>query len=179
LKTIQILDKTFELLISSERIQQAVDIMAFRINQDFAGREPLFLSLLNGSFMFTADLMKRITLNSKITFVKLASYKGDKSAGKIKQLIGLNESLEGKTVIVLEDIIDTGATMAHLTEELKNHHLLELKICSMFLKPEVCEKNLKVDYLGLELPNDFVVGYGLDYNGYGRNYPDLYSLLKK
>jgi hypoxanthine phosphoribosyltransferase len=137
----------------------------------------LFISLLNGSFMFTADLLKRLPFACNISFIKLASYEGDKSTGEVKQLLGLKENIEGRTVVVLEDIVDSGTTMAQLMQSLQAMKPAELKICSMFFKPGACKIPIKIDYLGMEIPNHFVVGYGLDYNNFGRNYPDLYELM--
>ena len=176
MKPVQIEDKTFHVIISRELIQQAVDAIALRMNKELHAKAPLFISLLNGSFMFTADLLKRLTFPCNVSFMKLASYSGDKSTGEVKQLVGLTENIEGRTVVVVEDIIDSGTTMNHLIKSLQELNPAEIIICSMFFKPDACKVPVQIDYLGMEIPDMFVVGYGLDFNGFGRNYPDLYAL---
>ena len=166
-------DKQFKPYISSEKILEAVKQVANRINSDLAGESPVFLAVLNGSFMFAADLMKEINLNCEISFVKLASYHGTTSTGTVSELIGLNQDLTGRTVIIVEDIVDTGNTIVKLTELLKDKNVKSYKIATAFFKPSVYKKNIKIDYVGMEIPNDFVVGYGLDYDGLGRNFKDL------
>ena len=148
------------------------------MNADFEGKNPLFVCILNGSFMFAAELFKRIDLiETEITFVKLASYVGDKTTGEVKQLIGLNENIEGRTVVILEDIVDTGITVDNILEQLKKLKPKEIKIATMLLKPDALQKNVQLDYIGLEIPNNFIVGYGLDYNGLGRNLINIYSVI--
>lgn len=169
-------DKQFKPYISSEKILAAVKEVAKKINSDLTGESPVFLAVLNGSFMFAADLMKEINLNCEISFVKLASYHGTTSSGTITELIGLNQDLTGRTVIVIEDIVDTGNTLEKLAEILNNKKVKSFKIATAFFKPTAYTKNIKVDYVGMEIPNDFVVGYGLDYDGLGRNLKDVYVL---
>ena len=169
-------DKQFKPYISSEKILEAVKQVANKINSDLAGESPVFLAVLNGSFMFAADLMKEINLNCEISFVKLASYHGTTSSGTITELIGLNQDLTGRTVIIIEDIVDTGNTLEKLEEVLINKKVKSFKIATAFFKPTAYTKNIKVDYVGLEIPNDFVVGYGLDYDGLGRNLKDVFVL---
>jgi hypoxanthine phosphoribosyltransferase len=152
--------------------------MAEDMNADFEGKNPLFVCILNGSFMFAAELFKRIDLiQAEITFVKLASYQGDKTTGEVKQLIGLNENIEGRTVVILEDIVDTGITIENILEQLKKLNPAEIKIATLLLKPDALQKKVQLDYIGLEIPNDFIVGYGLDYNGLGRNLINIYSVI--
>jgi hypoxanthine phosphoribosyltransferase len=175
-KTLNIHNKTFQLAISEEVLQQAVDSVAFKMNSELAGKMPLFISILNGAFMFSSDVMKRINFPCNISFVKYASYKGSESTGNANQLFGLTENIEGRTIVILEDIVDTGTTLSGFIEYLRTFNPAEIKIAAMFFKPEACKVQIKIDYLGMEIPNHFVVGYGLDYDGLGRNYPDLYVL---
>ncbi len=178
MKQVKILDKEFGLFIPYEKIRSEIEQMAEQMNRDLKGKNPLFVCILNGSFMFAAEIYKRIDLlDSEITFVKLASYDGDKSTGKIKQLIGLNEEIEGRTVVVLEDIVDTGITINNIHQQLESKNPKEIKIATLLLKPGALKKEVSLDYIGLEIPDDFIVGYGLDYNGYGRNLIDIYSVI--
>jgi hypoxanthine phosphoribosyltransferase len=177
MEQITLYDKIFSKYISSQEIIAAVKAVAERINNDMKNEDlPVFLSVLNGAFMFTADLMKHIRFDCLLSFVKLSSYDG-LSQGTIKELIGLNHDLKGKTVIILEDIVDTGVTIEHLVGALSKHEPKQLKIATMLFKPEAYGKDLKLDYTGIHVPNDFIAGYGLDYNGLGRNYPDIYKLV--
>jgi hypoxanthine phosphoribosyltransferase len=172
-------DKVFSKYISSCEIINAVKNIAEHINNDMKNEElPVFLSVLNGSFMFTADLMKYINFACLLSFIKLSSYDGLSSKGEIKELIGLNFDLTGKSVIILEDIVDTGVTIEHLVGIISKYKPKQLKIATMLFKPDAYIKNVKLDYTGILIPNEFIVGYGLDYNGLGRNYPDIYKLVK-
>lgn len=175
-EVIQIHDKKFSKIISSKKIQKAIHLIAKKINKDFKGKKPLFISVLNGSFMFTADLLKKIKIECEISFIKTASYNGTKSSGKINKLIGLNDNLKGRTVIVLEDIVDSGNTIEKVVAELKKDNPRAVKIATLFFKPDAYKKKMKIDYIGMKVPNDFIVGYGLDYNGLGRNFQDVYVL---
>jgi hypoxanthine phosphoribosyltransferase len=178
--TVKILDKKFEPFIPYEKIRSAVEQMADKMNEKLKGKNPLFICILNGSFMFAAELFKRIDLvESEISFVKLASYHGTSSSGKVKQLIGLNEKLEGRTVVVLEDIVDTGITIENIKDQIQKLNPHEIIIATLLLKPDALLKPVKLDYVGLEIPNSFIVGYGLDYNGYGRNLIDIYSVINE
>ncbi len=180
MKQVKIHDKDFQLFIPHEKIQETVERMAETMNRDLAGKKPLFVCILNGSFMFAAELYKRIELiETEISFVKLASYSGQKTSGEIKQLIGLNEKIEGRTVIILEDIVDSGLTIEHIQEQLQHLNPKEVKIATLLLKPDALKKKVTLDYIGMEIPNDFIVGYGLDYDGYGRNLIDIYSVINK
>ena len=175
---VKVADKEFEIFLPYEKIRAVVDAMAEEMNQDFAGKNPLFLCILNGSFMFASEIFKRISLlDAEITFVKLASYEGTSSTGQVKQLIGLNESLKGRTVVVLEDIVDSGVTIANTIDQINAHGPAEVKVATLLLKPDALQREVKLDYIGFEIPNDFIVGYGLDYNGRGRNLIDIYKVI--
>lgn len=177
MKEIRVLDKTFKEYISEKEISERVNELAEKINSDFAGKEVVFLGILNGSFLFAADLFKRIDLKAKISFVKLASYEGTKSSGTIKELIGWNEDIKNKYIIVIEDIVDTGNTLERIVDELVIRKVNGIKIATLLLKPKAYTKDIPIDYVGFEIPNDFVIGYGLDYGGYGRNLPSIYALV--
>lgn len=169
-------DKTFEKFISYEEILTKVSTLAHKINSDYKGQKPLFISVLNGSFMFAADLLKEIGLDCEISFVKVASYDKMESTGNIKQLIGLNENIFNRDVIIIEDIIDTGRTISKILEEFQSLGAKSIEVVALFQKPKsglVCEE---LKYVGFELPDAFVLGYGLDYDGLGRNLKDLYKL---
>jgi hypoxanthine phosphoribosyltransferase len=180
MKQVKIYNKNFQLFIPYEDIRAVVEKMAEKMNADLADKDPLFICILNGSFMFAADLFKRISvLQSEISFVKLASYDGDRTTGMVKQLIGLNEKIKGRTVVVLEDIVDSGITIDNIQEQLKEFKPKEVNIATLLLKPDALEKEVQLDYVGFKIPNDFIVGYGLDYNGYGRNLIDIYSVINE
>lgn len=174
---IQILDKKFREYIPEDVLISKVVELAERINTDFAGKEVIFVGVLNGSFIFAADIFRRIRLKARITFIKLASYAGTASSGEIRELIGWNEDLRGKSVIIVEDIVDTGVTLEHTVDNLIIRDVKEISIVTLLLKPEAYRKNIAIDYVGFEIPNEFVVGYGLDYNGEGRNLPSVYTLV--
>jgi len=175
---VKVKDKTFKTFIPEEEIQQRIKAVAEKINKDMAGKTPLFLAVLNGSFMFAADLMRYITIPCEISFVKLASYQGTVSTGEIKEVIGINEDLEGRTVIILEDIVDTGFTMKRMLETLGTRGPESLHICTLLLKPGKLQVPLNIEYAAIEIPNDFIVGYGLDYDQQGRNLRDIYTLVE-
>ncbi len=175
--TIQVKDKKFEIFISSEAIDAAVTKVADSMNKELQDKDPLFLIILNGAFMFAADLLKKITVDCSLSFVKLASYSGTKSTNVVKELIGLNEKIEGRSVIVIEDIIDTGQTLEVLLELLKKYNAASVQIATLLFKPEAFKGNYKIDYVGMDIPNDFIIGYGLDYDGYARNLPDIYKIV--
>ncbi|AHW59928.1 hypoxanthine phosphoribosyltransferase [Draconibacterium orientale] len=179
MKKVKILDKEFELFIPYEKIRSVVEQMAETMNKELAGKDPLFLCILNGSFMFAAEIYKRIDfVESEISFVKLASYQGDSTTGRVKHLIGLNEEMEGRTVVILEDIVDTGITINNILEQLKQMKPKEVQVATLLLKPDALQKEVDLKYVGIEIPNDFIVGYGLDYDGYGRNLIDIYTVVK-
>lgn len=178
MKEVTILDKTFRELIPENEIQKKIGEMAVRINNDYAGKEVVFLGILNGAFMFASDLFRRIDLKARISFIKLASYHGTSSSGSVRELIGWNEDLRRKSVIVIEDIVDTGCTLEYTVNHLVIRHVADIRTAALFLKPLAYKGHVPVDYVGFEIPNAFVVGYGLDYNGYGRNLTSIYSLVK-
>ncbi len=178
IKQVSIHGKNFERYIPYEKIKGVVEKMAEKMNKDLADKNPLFLCILNGAFMFAAELFKRIDLpHAEISFVKLASYSGDQTTGSVKQLIGLNENIEGRTVVILEDIVDTGITIENITDQLKTYHPREVQVATLLLKPDSLQKQVTLDYVGIEIPNDFIVGYGLDYNGHGRNLRDIFVVV--
>lgn len=178
MNTIKIKDKEFAVSIPEEKILKEVERLAAQISRDLEGKNPLFLGILNGSFMFAADLFRRITIPAEISFVKLASYEGTASTGVIKEVIGLSESISGRTIVVVEDIVDTGCTMQKLLENLGTRSPESIHVCTLLLKPEKLKVDLDVEYVALEIPNDFIVGYGLDYDGYGRNLKDIYTVVE-
>ena len=176
---INILDKKFETSYPEEEILKRVKAVADRINTDMAGKNPLLLAVLNGSFMFAADLMRMITIPCEISFVKLASYQGTTSTGEIKEVIGINEDLTGRTVIIVEDIVESGLTMKRMIDTLGTRNPASIHICSLLLKPEKLKIDLNIEYAAMEIPNDFIVGYGLDYDQQGRNLRDIYTLVEE
>ena len=178
METIKIKDKTFKTFIPESEIQKRVAAVAERINHDMAGKNPLMLAVLNGSFIFAADLMRYLTIPCEISFVKLASYQGTTSTGKIKEVIGINESLEGRDVVIVEDIVDTGATMKRMLETPGTRNPKSLHICTLLLKPGKLQVPLNIEYAAMEIPNDFIVGYGLDYDQQGRNLRDIYTVVE-
>jgi len=171
-------DKTFEPFISSDEIEFAIQNLAKQMDDDFFDEVPVFVGVLNGAFMVLSDLMKHYRGMCEVSFVKLASYDGTESTNEVKQLIGLNENLEGRTVVIVEDIVDTGNTVEELKAIFKDKKVKHLKIATLFFKPEAYQKDIKIDYVGIRIPNKFIVGYGLDYNGLGRNLPDVYQLAQ-
>ena len=179
LPTINVNDKSFELFISSETIQNAIESLAEKISVDLDGKNPLFLVVLNGAFIFAADLLKRIKIDCQVSFVKLSSYSGTKTTNIVRELIGLDEILHGRTIVIVVDIIDTGLTMAEAINKLYKLEAAEVYLATLLFKPKAFQKDFKIDYIGIEIPNDFIVGYGLDYDGFGRNYPDIYKIIDK
>lgn len=175
---VQIKDKRFKTFISEDEIQQRVKAVADRINHDMEGKKPLLLAVLNGSFVFAADLMRHITIPCEISFVKLASYEGTVSTGKVVEVMGLNEDITGRDVIIVEDIVDTGKTMERMLDTLGTRNPNSLHICTLLLKPEKLKIPLNIEYAAMEIPNDFIVGYGLDYAQEGRNLRDIYTLVE-
>jgi hypoxanthine phosphoribosyltransferase len=175
---IKVLDREFLEYITEDEIQSRISAMAEKITEDLQGKDVLFFGILNGSFLFAADIFRQIKLNAQISFIKLASYEGTGSTGKIKELIGWNEDISGKTVVVLEDIVDTGSTLERIIGELTLRKAIEVKICTLLFKPEAYTRDIPIDYIGFEIPNNFVVGYGLDYDGYGRNLKSIYKIIK-
>ena len=176
--TVKIKDKTFRISIPESEIKQRVKAVAQRINQDMAGKNPLFLAVLNGAYVFAADLMREITIPCEISFVKLASYQGTVSTGKITEVMGINEDLTDRVVVIVEDIVDTGLTMKRMVENLGTRRPAEVHICTLLLKPDKLQVPLDIEYAAMEIPNEFIVGYGLDYDQQGRNLRDIYSVVE-
>lgn len=173
---IQLHDKQFVPFISAEEIQFAIANMAAQIEDDFLDETPVFIGVLNGSFMVVSDFVKSYKKPCEVSFVKMASYDGIVSTNEVKELIGLNQDLEGRSVVVIEDIVDTGNTVAELKKLFKKQNVKHFKIATLFFKPEAYKKGLKIDYVGIRIPNKFIVGFGLDYDGLGRNLPEVYQL---
>ncbi len=178
MKKVTLHDKTFALSIPHIDIQRAIDKVAAQINKDMGGETPVFLGLLNGAFMFAADLLKQIEGPCEISFIKYTSYTGTRSGGSVSELIGLNRELKGRTVIILEDIIDTGLTVGKLLNDLATKRPKQIKIATLLYKPDAFKGNYNIDYIGMSIPNDFIVGYGLDYDDLGRNLKDIYTLCE-
>ncbi len=178
MQRVKILDREFEISIKASEIQDRIQKIADQINSDLKGEDVIFLGILNGSFMFAADLFKKIKLDCQITFLKVASYEGTMSSGKVKRLIGINEDIKDKTVIVLEDIVDTGHTLDSIIRQLIGYEPAKIKIATLLFKPDAFQKDIPIDYVGIEIPNNFIVGYGLDYNGYGRNLENIYTVVE-
>lgn len=173
---VKIKDKTFETSIPEEEIKQRVKAVAEQINKDMAGKNPLLLAVLNGSFIFAADLMRGLTIPCEISFVKLASYQGTTSTGKIKEVIGINEDLANRTVIIVEDIVESGLTIKRMIESLGTRNPKSVHICTLLLKPDRLKVDINIEYVAFRIPNDFIVGYGLDYDQQGRQLKDIYTL---
>lgn len=174
---VKVHDKSFETYLTEEMIQARVKELGHTIAADYKGKKPLFIVILNGSFMFAADLFKHLDAEAEICFIKLASYKGMKSTGKVVTSIGLDEDLFGRDVIILEDIVDTGKTLHNFLPKLEHQQPKSLKIAALLHKPDATEYKLTLDYVGFSIPNKFVVGYGLDYDGLGRNLKEIYQLV--
>ncbi len=165
--------------INRTQVKIGIEHIADRINSDYEGKEILFIAVLNGSFMFASELVRKIKPLCRISFVKVASYQGDASEGIVKELIGLKEDLNGKHVILIEDIVDTGFTLEHIMKQIKaTYKPASVAVTSLLFKPQSYRKSIVIDYVGMEIPNDFVVGWGLDYNGYGRNFEDIYAIME-
>ncbi len=177
MKTIKVKDKEFVPFIPEAKIQRAVKRISRQVNDDLTGKVPLFLVILNGAFIFASDLLRRLNLDCDITFVKLASYEGTSTTATVKELIGLGEVVKDRTVIIVEDIVDTGITIDHVIRMLKKMEASDVRVAAMFFKPDAFQKDFRIDYKGMDIPPDFVVGYGLDYDGFGRNHPGLYRLV--
>ncbi len=176
MKTVRVKDKTFKPYLSESEIIAKTAELAEKINRDMAGKNPLFICVLNGAFMFAADLMKRVTIDCEISFIRLKSYEGTTSTGNHKQIMGLTEPIAGRTVVVIEDIVDTGRTLSHLLEDLQGMQPESVSTAVLLFKPDAVECEVKLDYVAFEIPNDFIVGYGLDYDGNGRNLNDIYVI---
>ncbi|MEO7047612.1 MAG: hypoxanthine phosphoribosyltransferase [Ferruginibacter sp.] len=179
MSVIQVNDKKFQPYLTVAQIAEQIERLGIEINNDYAGKRPLFIAILNGSFMFASDLFKQLTVDAEICFIKLASYKGTKSTGNVITSIGLDESLKGRHVIIIEDIVDTGKTLSQFLPQLHEHQPASLKIASLLHKPDALEYPVTIDYLGFKVPNKFLLGYGLDYDGLGRNLKEIYQLIEE
>lgn len=177
MRKVRILDKEFVLIISSTEIQHAINRIANQLNSDYRGQVPVFIAVLNGSFIFASDLIKKIYFDNEISFIKLSSYEGTSSTGNVKKILGLNIDIKNRPVIILEDIVDTGLTLQSTLSQLRAYGPSDIKVASLLLKPAALKTNVNVDYVGLEIPNHFIVGYGLDYRGRGRNLEDIYKVI--
>jgi hypoxanthine phosphoribosyltransferase len=175
---VKIKDKTFRTFISEAEIKQRVKELAAQISHDLEGKNPLLLGVLNGAFVFAADLMREMTIPCEISFVKLASYQGVTSTGKVKEVLGINESLTGRHIVIVEDIVDTGRTMRQMVESLGTRDIASVHICTLFVKPDKLQEPLDIEYAAFEIPNDFIVGYGLDYDQAGRGLKEIYTLYE-
>ncbi len=177
MNTLEINGRRFHVSIPETEIKRRIRLLAEQISRDQAGKNPLFLGVLNGSFIFAADLMREMTIPCEISFVKLASYQGTTSTGKIKEVIGINENLAGRSVIIVEDIVESGRTMKQMIESLGTRNPASVQICTLFFKPSKLEESLNLDYVAFEIPDDFIVGYGLDYDQAGRGLKDVYTII--
>ena len=176
--TIQVKDRVFDVFLKEEDIQKEIKRVASEINRDYKDKEPLFLCVLNGSFMFAADLLKDVNVPCNVSFVKVASYQGTDTTGKVKELMGLQESVEGRHVIIVDDIVDTGYTMRDVLDSLAEKNAASVNVCALLCKPDKLKVDINLKYLAMNIPNGFIVGYGLDYDGFGRNSRDIYKIVK-
>lgn len=176
--TVTVHDKNFTIYLSENEIGEKIKALAASINEDYAGKKPLFIAILNGAFMFASDLFKNLTVDAEICFIKLVSYKGMKSSGNVITAIGLDQDLYNRDVIIVEDIVDTGKTLTEFLPKLQHHQPASLKIAALLHKPEAMQHPLDIAYVGFSIPNKFVVGYGLDYDGLGRNLKEIYQLAE-
>ncbi|WP_462222293.1 hypoxanthine phosphoribosyltransferase [Ferruginibacter sp.] len=176
---IEVNKKKFTPFITAQQINEQINILAAELNRDYEGKRPLFIAILNGSFMFAADLFKAVTIEAEICFIKLASYKGTTSTGNVITSIGLDEPLNGRHVIIIEDIVDTGKTLSEFLPQLFNQQPASLKIATLLHKPDALVYPVKIDYLGFNVPNKFLLGYGLDFDGLGRNLKEIYQLIEE
>jgi hypoxanthine phosphoribosyltransferase len=177
MNTIKVRDKEFSIFLTEAKIKEQVNLVAEQINKDFAGKKPLFIAVLNGSFIFAADLMRCINIPCEIEFVRVSSYVGTTTTGQVKQLLGLKEDIKGRHVVIVEDIIDSGLTMKELLSILESKGAADVKVASLLVKPDNLQVDLDISYRCFEIPNDFILGYGLDYDGEGRNLKDIYKVV--
>ena len=175
---VKIKDKTFKTSITEAEIKTRVKALAQQISKDLEGKTPLFLGVLNGAFIFAADLMREMTIPCEISFVKLASYQGIASTGKIQEVLGINENLSGRTVVIVEDIVESGQTIKRMIESLGTRNPASIRICTLFFKPDKLQEELTLDYVAFRIPDDFIVGYGLDYDHQGRELKDIYTIVE-
>ena len=178
MKKVRLKDKNFQLFIDSKELNNSIESLSNKINQDYSDREPIFLCVLNGAFVFAAELIKRFNHECQVSFVKLSSYQGLQSSGTINSLIGLNEDIKGKDVIIIEDIVDTGQTIANIVENILIKNPRSIEVATLLYKPKSYQKQIPIKYRAIEIGNDFIVGFGLDYNGLGRNLEEIYIIEK-
>ena len=178
MKTVKVLDKEFGLYIPQEKIEASIQEVADQINRDMDGMNPMFLVVLNGAFMFASELFKRLTIPCEISFVKLSSYAGTETTSVVRELIGLDHSLDGRHVVIVEDIVDTGHTMRYTIKKLRDLKAADVRIATLFFKPNSFQYDYPIDYKGMDIGNDFIVGYGLDYDQQGRNLPNIYKIIE-
>ena len=178
MKKVRLKDRNFKLFIDSKELNDSIELLSNKINQDYSDREPIFLCVLNGAFVFAAELIKRFNHECQVSFVKLSSYQGVQSTGAINSLIGLNEDIKGKDVIIVEDIVDTGQTIANIVENILNKNPRSIEVATLLYKPKSYQKQIPIKYRAIEIGNDFIVGFGLDYNGLGRNLEEIYIIEK-
>lgn len=176
METVKIGEREFEEFLTKETIHTAIDNIATRMNKDLEGKNPLFICVLNGSFVFASELIQRISTQCEVSFVKMSSYAGTASTGNVKEIYGLQEDIAGRTVVIVEDIIDTGRTMVQMLQQLGEKNPKEIFVSTLLLKPDALEQPVQMDYIALEIPNDFIIGFGIDCDGYGRNLPSIYKL---
>jgi hypoxanthine phosphoribosyltransferase len=179
MSSIKIKDKTFKVSIPEAQIKARIKELAQQMSRDLEGKNPLFLGVLNGAFIFAADLIREMTIPCEISFVKLASYQGTTSTGSIKEIIGINEDLTGRTVVIVEDIVESGLTIRRMMDQLGTRNPASVQVCTLFFKPERLKEDLKLDYVAFEIPNDFILGYGLDYDQQARGLKDIYTLVSE
>ena len=179
MSNIKIKDKQFEPFITEEDLLDSISKIADQLNEEYRDKSPVFVCILTGAFMFAAEILKRFKWDCEVTFMRLKSYDGTESKGEVRELQGFVEKLEGREIIVLEDIIETGKTMTHLLEKMKNQNPASIRIASLFFKPHALQKEVHPDYVAFEIGNDFIVGFGLDYDGYGRNLRQIYKVNNK
>lgn len=178
MNTVEVADKKFELLIENDNINKRTRLIGIQLNVDYEGRCPIFIGVLNGSFLFMADLLKEMNIPCEVAFIRVSSYKGTESSGTLKETIGLPENLHNRDIILVEDIVDTGFTLKHILEKVHLQNPASVRICTLLYKPEALQVPInELEYIGFEIPNEFVVGYGLDYNGLGRNLIDIYRAV--
>lgn len=178
MKKIRVKDKEFSIFISGKEIDEAISRIASKLNTSMHDRDPVFLVILNGAFMFASDLFRRLDFPCEISFIKLASYAGTRSTSMVRELIGLNTDLNGRTVIIVEDIIDTGQTISYMIPMLKKLGAREVRVVTLLFKPDTFSADFEIDHIGMKIPKEFIVGYGLDYDQHGRNYPDIYKIIE-
>ncbi len=178
MNSITVKDKQFAISIPEATIQSEIKRVANEIKRDLKGKEPLFLPVLNGSFIFAADLLREVDIPCEVSFIKLASYMGTQTTGHIREVIGLTADITDRHVVIVEDIVDSGLTMAHMIETLESHNPASISVCTLLLKPDALRVQVPIHYCCMKIPNEFIVGYGLDYDGFGRNTRDIYTLIK-